>query len=48
MHITIDYHMWGNKYGGIGKYTKEIVPLTMAYTAKYKFILRNNNLAKYV
>lgn len=25
MHITIDYHMWGNKYGGIGRYIREIV-----------------------
>lgn len=25
MHITIDCRMWGEKYGGIGRYTKEIV-----------------------
>lgn len=24
MHITIDCRMWGEKYGGIGRYTKEI------------------------
>ena len=25
MHITIDCRMWGKAYGGIGRYTKEIV-----------------------
>jgi glycosyltransferase involved in cell wall biosynthesis len=25
MHITIDCRMWGEKYGGIGRYTKDIV-----------------------
>lgn len=25
MHITIDCRMWGEKYGGIGRYTREIV-----------------------
>lgn len=25
MHITIDCRMWGEKFGGIGRYTKEIV-----------------------
>lgn len=31
MHITIDCRMWGEKYGGIGRYTKEIVQYLITY-----------------
>lgn len=38
MHITIDCRMWGEKYGGIGRYTKEIV-LYLITTKKWEFTL---------
>lgn len=38
MHITIDCRMWGEKYGGIGRYTKEIV-LYLITHKNWKFSL---------
>lgn len=38
MHITIDCRMWGEKYGGIGRYTKEIV-LYLIANKKWEFTL---------
>lgn len=38
MHITIDCRMWGEKFGGIGRYTKEIV-LYLITHKKWKFTL---------
>lgn len=38
MHITIDCRMWGEKYGGIGRYTKEIV-LYLIKHYEWKFTL---------
>lgn len=38
MHITIDCRMWGEKYGGIGRYTKEIV-LYLITHKQWKFTL---------
>lgn len=38
MHITIDCRMWGNKFGGIGRYTKEIV-LRLFNHPHWKFTL---------
>lgn len=38
MHITIDCRMWGEKFGGIGRYTKEIV-LYLITHKKWEFTL---------
>lgn len=38
MHITIDCRMWGKKYGGIGRYTKEIV-FYLIINKQWKFTL---------
>ena len=38
MHITIDCRMWGEKFGGIGRYTKEIV-LYLITHKNWKFSL---------
>ena len=37
-HICIDCRMWGKKYGGIGRYTKEIV-VYMLNNTNWEFIL---------
>ena len=38
MKICIDCRMWGEKYGGIGRYVKEIV-LNLLERNNWKFIL---------
>ena len=38
MNICIDCRMWGDKFGGIGRYVKEIV-LNMLGKNDWKFIL---------